>query len=319
MFRWFLLSHHTDVAEKEKWMALTGKIIRKLPDGVGVIELVIGPYRNSRPVFLVDGVKVELIQERTRKSFRALHDVQKAVKYVRGQGLRVHGCVYSGHGGGVVFGPWSGRTQLCTVKEFNDSVLRELRPRVFLADSCYFGNMASLYEFSSVKSLQYVLGSPSFHPSSSILQTDAINQLTDGNVSRERLWAAMKRAVRQFHNRPGPPYVCLMLFSMDAIRKLPGILLRSPLSFGKHTMVHRDDHMLHDIYTAAKPGEVRSRLKDCVHGTRRDGRCVRIKSLTMYTEIPKEHKDAFIDTRWYKEMKRHAPLPWGGDFSIDFN
>jgi len=312
-FNWLMFAHFKNPKERENcFKHLKGTIVEP---GVTVYVFMFGPYVNS-PVHHVLvtstgaqylGVIESLANVEGRGYYtKFVPKVKKIVSSFVDRNIKIHGIDVYAHSSGLLIGGWYNYKHFLTVMDFTDHVLEPLKPLVVVFDSCYMGVVSALYEMSRVKSIKYVMASPTYHPSYSVLETDAFGKV--GTLSHDK--ATLSKQLRQiscaFQNLTYPSYRCFLLIDLQKVPRFVKELKKvgpSMLKFDKTTQLHKADPTTHDIWRASTHSHLRKMIKAVSRETCGLKHCKVARGISIEIEFPDAHRGLYKKTRWYKEMK----------------
>ena len=227
--------------------------------------------------------------------------VQKCKNFIGSSSI--DGVIYWGHGAGILTGSWEHRKQFLTIMDLVKYCLEPLRPKIFLADGCYFGILSSLYQISRVSSIKYVLASPSYHTWYGILDTNAFSRI-DHNP--KTYLKNLRDVTCEYQARTWPKYRCFIVVEMKYIPPLVKRLSRmdkSDFKFTGKTRISRKDVWTHDLYLAVADIGVKRLVEKAVKNTCGLESCVTIHGVSIDAMFPKVHKEVFRNTDYYVAMR----------------
>lgn len=162
---------------------------------------------------------------------------------------RFRGIVYYGHGSGIFLGHWNDRHPLMTLVQFVDHVVIPTSPEIVIFDACHMGSLSTLYELTRARTVKYVVASPSYAPTFSVIQTDAFKTFSKTTKSSE----FVHNITCEFQARSYPKYSCLHAFDMHDVPTLvDAITDTSHFRFERNTQIHRDDPIHHDLWSVLR-------------------------------------------------------------------
>jgi hypothetical protein len=204
--------------------------------------------------------------------------------------IKIHGVNYYGHSSGLELGS-RGRIFCSTYVAI---VLKPLKPIIVCFDSCYMGQLSALYEISQVKSIQYVLASPSYHPSYSILETESFGKIGSGSTDKSIMSRHIKNVSCEFQQLVKPSYRCFLVFDMDFIPELIERFIfaikNNGVEFNKNSLVVKEDSM-HDLWRATKDTVLKNIIEKTCKYACGLSKCKIVRGMTVDTRLPElRHK-----------------------------
>ena len=304
-----MLCHFKNNKEK----ALCERHIRNVRLNKGVIMYVayFGPNKNSNVLVqkVTDDEIIDIHEWENKPSggpygmFTA--SVRRLVNEILKCEIKIDGVLYYGHGSSYIFSGWTSRIFL-TLMDFNRLILEPLQPRIAIFDNCYTGLIASLTDLATVKSVQWVLASPHFHPTYSVLDTKTFGQIDNRHATKAVLGEQMQAISCDFQTF-GPKYSCLLLIDLKKIPKLVDIIVKkgaAAFRFTRESQLFYLNKGVHDIYLATQDQQIKAAVKDVVKHTCQARECTRhVNGPSMETVMPDKYKDVFKRTLWYKLTK----------------
>jgi hypothetical protein len=311
-FNWLMLAHFKNPKERLGcYKHIEGTRVKP---GVKVFVAMFGPNINS-PVQLAqitsEGVEYVGVMDYGRQGTgyytKYVPKVKKLVKTFLDNNIKIHGVDFYMHSAGILVGDgWYHKRNFLTIMDVVDHVFQPLQPRVVIFDSCYMGVLSALYEISKVKSIYWVMASPSYHPSFSVLETDAFGKVGTTSHDKDTLGKQLARISCDFQALTYPSYRCFILFD---IRKIPKFVQElkhvgpQMLRFSKETQLSAADKVTHDLWRASTDPYLKSLIKDIVKDTCGLKHCKVARGMSIEITYPDAHLGLFKSTRWYKEMK----------------
>ena len=310
-FNWLMLAHFKNPAERDGcFKHLDGT---RVEPGVTVYVAMFGPYITS-PVHLAmvtkDGAEYMGIMRSSvqGKGYynKYVPKVKKLVQTFLDNKIKIHGVDFYGHSAGLLLGGYYNLKYFLTAPDLTEHVLRPLQPKVVTFDSCYMGVISALYEMSDVKSIQYVLASPTYHPSYSLLESEAFGKIGTGSHDKATLAKQLKAVTCSFQELTRPAYRCFILIDLQKIPKLVKKLSKltvDDFNFTNSTMLSKADKVTHDIYKSVKHPEIKKLVKEISKDTCGLKHCKVARGISIETEFPDAHRGLYKSMKWYKQMK----------------
>lgn len=310
-FNWLMLAHFKVPKERDGcFKHLEGT---RVNPGVKVYVAMFGPYTNSPSHLLeVTHEGVEYIGEMkydkigTGYYTKYLPRIQKIVSTLKKNGIKIHGIDYYGHSGGLLLGDYYHERYFITIKDMVDHIFIPLQPLVVIFDSCYMGVISALYEMSRVKSIYWVMASPTYHPSYSVLETNAFGKVGTGKHDKLTLGKQLRGISCEFQKLTFPSYRCFILFDLSKIPAFVRELKRvGPLmlKFSGKTQLSRSDKVTHDLWRSAVDPHLKSMIKEVSKDTCGLQHCKVAQGMSIEIDFPDAHLGLFKSLEWYKEMK----------------
>lgn len=312
MFNWLLIGHFTN--DKERRNSAKDFSTTVVKKGVSIYVTIFGPNINS-PVQMKritsDGVEdigvIPFQHGSGNKYLRYLPTLRYLVRLLQRNKIKIGGVIYYGHSSGLNLGDYYHMRMFCTTSDFVETVLEKLKPKIMLFDSCYMGMISCIYEIARVRSIKYVMASPSFHPSFSVLNTESFSRIGTGSVNKttiERHLRGISCEFQQFMNQTS--YRCFLVFEMDKIprfvKELKKALIRGEFKFDRSTTVVKADSM-HDLYKAARTSYMKNMIKDISKHACNLSKCKVVRGLSIDIALPEMHLPIYKKMLWYGEMK----------------
>lgn len=309
-----MLAHFKNLKERKNCYKHLENV--ELGPGVTVYAFLFGPNVNSP----IDAIKITAegqeslgtlpYQKPSSDSMyeKYLNTLRYLVRSLHRNGVTIHGINYYGHSSGLEMGSFFSKSRvLATTLHFVDVVLKPLQPKVLIFDSCYMGLISALYEISRVKSILYVMASPSYHPSFSILETKAFGKI--GVYGRDKASIAyyLHKASCEFQNITWPAYRCFLVFNIRKIPKfvekdLRNAIRNEQLIFDDDTVVVKEDSM-YDLYRSARDPELRKKIKQIGYHGCGASKCKIIRGMSIDIDLPELHVPIYQKMKWYNVMK----------------
>ncbi len=304
MFNWVVIAYPTTNKEKQICMKTLGKIC--LESDVNVFVFMFGPNVNSNiEMFQINIEGVHALGHLHSQN----HNDDKYHKYdvlfdeiiIKLKPYKkIHGVVYYGHSSGIILGLWKGQKILTTVTTFVEKILIPLQPSILIFDSCYMGTISALFELSTVKSLQYVLASPYYHPGFSVLETISFGKMT--GIDK----ILLQNITLEFQHLKGPRYRCFLLFEIRKIPKLVSSLFQAitnhELIFNNKSVVNKLEG-LYDLYTSAQTSSLKKQILNVSMLSHGVNRCNKIKGITIDIALPGSHLTVYKEMLWFQKME----------------
>ncbi len=306
MFCWLLLAYTTDNKERQVCLKTIKRI--HVENDVIVYAYVFGP----NPKSIVQRFQINVNGFIELESLHVTAKKQKYKKYVKSladdvvasfvtQGIKIDGVVYYGHSSGIILGLWQGQKIFATVTDFVQIVLTPLQPTIVIFDSCYMATISALFELSTVKSLRYVLASPYYHGSFSILQTKAF-----GKIKNTEDIKCLHEITCEFQALKRPRYRCFLLIE---VQKIPALVQKVRLAietnqiiFDKNSVVNQKED-LYDLYSSAQTKVLKNQIQQVTALSCNVTKCHKIRGLTIDIELPGLHLKVYKNMLWFQTMQ----------------
>jgi len=312
MFNWLLIAHFTN--EKERKNSEKDFSTTVVAKGVSIYVAMFGPNINS-PVQMrkitSEGIfDIGILPFQHGSSNKYLHylpTLRYLVKGLTRNNIKIGGVIYYGHSLGINLGSFDSMRMFCTTSDFVETVLEKLKPKIMIFDSCYMGLISCMYEISRVRSIKYVMASPSYHPSYSVLNTKSFSKMGTGSLSKATIVKHLRGISCEFQQLlKQTSYRCFLVFDMDKIppfvKELKKGLLRGDFVFDKSSTVVKEDSM-HDLYRAAQTPHLKKMIKDISKHACGLNKCKVVRGLSIDIDLPVMHVPIYKRMLWYGEMK----------------
>lgn len=248
-FKWFLLAQV--INQKEHDLFLQHIHNAKLHSNV-VVEAYLIIKKNTKVVhsytITCSGVTANVT------SFTNSKGLVSNIKHVVENTKDVDGILYYGHSSGSIIGNEE-KYILMPFKEFVEVVVVPLQPRVVMFDSCLIGNLDSLYYLSRVKSIIWVMASPSYHPFLSVIQCPAFGLIGSDGKTKTKLRRHLRHITSFFQRHASwPSYVCYLLIDLKLVPMIMSKLKEylPILDFTKENRLHSSDKETYDLISVIK-------------------------------------------------------------------
>jgi len=236
--------------------------------------------------------------------------VKKLVEALKNNNVKIHGVLYWGHSAGPSLGDgWYHTKTFLTIMDFTKYILKPLQPKVVIFDSCYMGVVSALYEMTEVKSILYVLASPTYHPSHSCLNTRDFGKIGTGSHDKATLAKQLKKVTCSFQELVSPAYRCFIMIDLQKVHKLVEELQNlaydkdTAFAFVKDTQLSKADPVTHDLYRSVKDSHVKTLIKEISKDTCGLNKCKVARGVSIEKEFPDAHRGLYKSMKWYKKMK----------------
>lgn len=326
VFNWLMLAHFKNPKERDGCINhISGTIVQP---GVTVFIGMFGPYINS-PVNLYTvtsngaeyvGIMKELKSVQGKGYYnKYVPKVQKLIKTFTDNKIKIHGVDFYGHSSGLLAGGYYNLKYFLTITDLVDHVFAPLQPKVVIFDSCYMGVMSALCEMADIKSIQWVLASPTYHPSFSVLETDAFGKVGTGSHDKATLGKQLRKITCAFQDLTWPAYRCFVMIDLQKIPKLVKALKETvrlhgydAFKFVKETQLSNADKVTHDLYKSVKDPHIKKLIREISKETCGLKHCKVARGVSIEKEFPDAHRGLYKSLKWYKEMKEfYGPGPYG--------
>ncbi len=232
--------------------------------------------------------------------------VQRLVQSLKRKNIKIHGFDYYGHSAGPLIGDgWYHSKNFLTVTDLVRYVLQPLQPRVLIFDSCYMGVISALYELSQVKSIQWVMASPTYHPSYYVLETEAFGKVGTKSHDKAFLGKQLRAISCAFQELTRPSYRCFILIDLQKIPALVRKLTKlnhEDFVFTRETQLSRADAITHDLYQTVKDSNIKRMVKHISKDTCGLQKCKVAQGISFEKSFPDAHRGLYKSMQWYKAM-----------------
>jgi len=314
-----MLAHFKNTKERNNCYKHLANVV--LGPGVTVYAFLFGPNVNS-PIQIrkinKDG-QITLgnlpYQPPTddNKYTRYIPTLRYLVRRLKRNNIKIHGINYYGHSSGLELGTYYQNRIFCTTLNFVDVVVEPLQPRVVIFDSCYMGLLSALYELARVKSIFYVMASPTYHPSYSILETESFGKIGVESKEKSAIAYHLHKVSCEFQMITRPSYRCFLVFNLRKIPRfvehdLKAAIRNERLKFDKSSVVVQEDYM-YDLYRSAKDQSFKNKIKAISYHACGTHKCKVVRGLSIDIRLPELHVPIYKKMRWYNVMKEVMEFP----------
>lgn len=313
MFNWLMLAHFKNIKERNNCYKHLDNVT--VQPGVTIYAFLFGPNTNSPIQMRKISSKGQehygdfpFIRGSNNKYERYVETLKHLVKSIQSSNVKIHGVDYYGHSSGLELGTYYQNRIFCTTVNFVKHVLKPLRPKVVIFDSCYMGLISALYELSQVSSIQFVMASPSFHPSYSVLETKSFGKIGTGSraLTKSSLSRHLRNVSCEFQQITFPSYRCFLVFDLQKIPafvdSLKDAILKEQFKFDKNSVVVKEDSM-YDLYKACTSPELKKKMNDiCKHACGMH-KCKYVRGMSIDIDLPELHVPIYKTMAWYGKMK----------------